>query len=330
MKFIDEATILVKAGKGGDGCISFRRERFVPKGGPDGGDGGDGGSCYLIGNANLETLADLVYQKTYKAKKGEHGKGKNRHGKKGDDVYIPVPLGTDVYDAQTKEFIGSILKDKETLLVAKGGRGGRGNTHFKGPTQRAPRIREKGEDGEERELKIILRLIADVGIVGFPNAGKSTLLSQLTAASPKIAPYPFTTLTPNLGVLKGEDFSITVADMPGIIKDAHQGKGLGFRFLRHIERTRLLLFLIDITAFDPIQDYRVLKEEIEKYNPEILKKKQIIAFNKIDRQPNSPSQIPKNLFPAPIFFISALRGDGLAELKKSLLESLACPMSNGF
>jgi|UniRef100_A0A7C3UQ18 GTP-binding protein len=320
MKFVDEAVIKVIAGKGGDGCISFRRERFIPKGGPDGGDGGDGGSCYLIGNAQIHSLADLTYPRTFKAGKGEHGKGKNCHGKKGKDLYIPVPLGSDVYDFLTNEYLGSILKDKETLLVAKGGKGGRGNTHFKSPTNQAPRIREKGEKGEEREIKIILRLLADIGIVGLPNAGKSTLLSRLTKARPKIAPYPFTTLTPNLGVLRGDDIIITVADMPGIIKDAHKGKGLGLRFLRHIERTRLLLYLVDITALDPIRDFEVLREEIASFNEEILRKKQVLAFNKIDLLP--PQSVPSFSLPLPTFFISALKGDGINELASYLMDLL--------
>lgn len=324
MKFVDEAIISVKGGQGGDGCISFRRERFIPKGGPNGGDGGDGGSCYLIGKANLQTLADLTYHKEYKAEKGEHGKGKNRSGKKGQDLYIPVPLGTDVYDALTDEYLGSILKDKEVLLVAKGGRGGRGNTHFKSPTNQSPRIREKGKEGEERQLKIILRLIADIGIVGLPNAGKSTLLSQLTKAEPKVAPYPFTTLTPNLGVLKSEDLIITVADMPGIVKDAHKGKGLGLLFLRHIERTKILLYLIDITSPEPLKDFKTLQEEIRSYKPEILNKKQLVAFNKIDLR--SPQCVPIPNFPFPIFFISALKGDGIEELRKKLMTLI----KNGF
>lgn len=320
MKFVDEAIIWVKGGKGGDGCISFRRERFIPKGGPDGGDGGDGGSCYLIGKASLQTLADLTYHKEYKAGKGEHGKGKNRYGKRGKDFYIPVPLGSDVYDALTNEYLGSILKDKEVLLVARGGKGGRGNTHFKSPTNQAPRIREKGKEGEEKQLKIILRLIADIGIVGLPNAGKSTLLSRLTKAEPKVAPYPFTTLTPNLGVLKREDLIITVADMPGIIKDAHKGKGLGLLFLRHIERTKILLYLIDITSPNPLEDFETLREEIRSYKPEILNKKQVVAFNKIDLRTPTAILIPN--LSSPTFFVSALKGDGIEELRKELMTLL--------
>ncbi|MEO0101425.1 MAG: GTPase ObgE [candidate division WOR-3 bacterium] len=317
MKFVDEAIITVKAGDGGDGCISFRRERFIPKGGPDGGDGGDGGSCYLVGRANLQTLADLTYRREYRAGRGEHGKGKNRHGKKGKDLYIPVPLGSDIYDFLTGDYLGSILKDKETILVAKGGRGGRGNTHFKSPTNQAPRIREKGKEGEKKQLKIVLRLIADIGIVGFPNAGKSTLLSRLTKAEPKIAPYPFTTLTPNLGILRNEEMVITVADLPGIIKDAHKGKGIGLRFLRHIERTKLILYLIDITSPNPIADFETLREEIKNYNPEILNKKQVIVFNKIDLLPQKEVSLPP--LPHPAFFISALKGEGTENLRHNLM-----------
>jgi len=313
----------VKAGKGGDGCISFRREKFVPKGGPNGGDGGDGGSIYLIGDSNLNTLTDLEYRKSYKAENGEHGKGKNRHGKKGKDLYVPVPLGTDVFDAVSGEEIGSILKDRETLLVARGGKGGRGNTHFVSPTNQAPKIREKGKEGETRQLKIILRILADIGIVGLPNAGKSTLLSQMTAARPKIAPYPFTTLTPNLGRLIGDEFHFTVADLPGIIRDAHKGKGLGLRFLRHIERTRLLLFVIDITSPDPVGDYQMLKKEIACYNPKILEKKQVVAFNKIDLLTDDPKGKIKLSEPKRVLFISARRGDGLEELE-TVLKELLC------
>ncbi|MCS7258812.1 MAG: GTPase ObgE [candidate division WOR-3 bacterium] len=314
MKFVDQVVIEVEAGAGGDGCISFRREKFVPRGGPDGGNGGNGGSVYLIGKANLQTLADLEYHCRYKAQRGEHGKGSNRDGKNGADVYVPVPLGTDVYDADTNEFLGEILKPEQILLVARGGKGGRGNKAFATSTNRAPRIREKGKPGEKRRLKLILRLIADIGLVGLPNAGKSTLLSQLTSAHPKIADYPFTTLTPNLGVLKSESLNFTIADMPGIIEGASSGKGLGLIFLRHIERTKVIVYVIDISQKDPLKDLTVLITEIKSYNQEILKKKQVVVFNKIDLL----KRVKKYKTDFPTFYVSALTGKGISELKEYL------------
>lgn len=311
MKFVDEAVILVQAGKGGDGCISFRREKFVPRGGPDGGDGGDGGDVWIVGTQSLESLSDLEYRRLYKAKRGSHGRGKNQHGKNGDSVYIPVPLGTDVYAGD--DLLGEILKQGEKLLVAKGGRGGRGNARFASSTNVAPRIYEKGKSGEERHLKLVLRILAQVGIIGFPNAGKSTLLKRITSARPKIASYPFTTLSPNLGVVKNEFYRYTIADMPGIVEGAHKGKGLGYRFLRHIERTQVLVFLLDNSKDDPLKDYESLKREIELYNPEILRKTKLVVFNKID--------LVSTLHPLredSVFYISALRGDGVEEFLKRL------------
>ncbi|MEO0093860.1 MAG: GTPase ObgE [candidate division WOR-3 bacterium] len=318
MKFVDEAIIEVTAGNGGNGCISFRREKFVPKGGPDGGDGGDGGSVYLIGDAKLETLADLAYRRHYRAGRGKHGMGKNRHGAKGTDCFIPVPLGTDVYDAKTNQYLGEIIEANKTLLVARGGSGGRGNAHFKTSTNTAPRIRELGKPGEKRKLKLVLRLLADVGLVGLPNAGKSTLLKRITAAVPKIAPYPFTTLTPNLGTIKDQYFKYTVADLPGIVEGAHKGKGLGLTFLRHIERAGLLVFLVDISRPNPLADFKTLLNEIASYNPEILKKKQILVFNKIDLVTT------KIHFPLaiPTYYISALTGEGIAKFLEALKEHL--------
>ncbi|MEO0071960.1 MAG: GTPase ObgE [candidate division WOR-3 bacterium] len=314
MKFVDQVVIEVEAGAGGDGCISFRREKFVPRGGPDGGNGGQGGSVYLVGNPNLQTLADLEYHCRYKAQRGQHGKGSNCDGKNGKDVYVPVPLGTDVYDADTNEFLGEILQPNQTLLVARGGRGGRGNRAFASSTNRAPRIREKGEPGEKRRLKLILRLIADIGLVGLPNAGKSTLLSKLTSAHPKIADYPFTTLTPNLGVLKSESLYFTIADMPGIIEGASAGKGLGLIFLRHIERTKIIIYVIDISQKDPLNDLTILRNEIKSYNPEILQKKQVVVFNKIDLV----KRVRKVYTGLPTFYVSALTGEGISELKEYL------------
>ncbi|MEO0071270.1 MAG: GTPase ObgE [candidate division WOR-3 bacterium] len=320
MRFVDEVVISVKGGKGGRGCVSFRREKFVPKGGPDGGDGGQGGSVILFGDNHLQTLADYLYRRRYRAKDGEHGKGKNCKGKDGEDILLPVPLGTDVYDALTNEKLGEVLKPAQQLVVAKGGKGGRGNTHFATPTNQAPRYSEPGEEGEERTLKLILRLIADIGFLGLPNAGKSTLLRALTGAKPKIADYPFTTLTPNLGVLKTKDVQITVADMPGIISGAHQGKGLGLKFLRHIERTRMLIYVVDITTHQPERDYLQLRKEVMLYNPELLKRPAILVLNKIDLLQEKPPELSVDI---PNVLVSALYGTGIAKLKEIIEKTLS-------
>jgi GTP-binding protein len=316
MKFIDQVIIDVSAGDGGDGCVSFRREKFVPFGGPNGGDGGDGGSIYLISTKGLQTLADLEYKCSYKAKRGQHGMGKNKHGKTADDVLISVPMGTDVFDAEDNRKLGEIIEPNQTLLVVQGGRGGRGNAAFVSSTNRAPRIREMGEMGEKRKLKLILRLIADIGLIGLPNVGKSTLLAKITQAHPKIADYPFTTLAPNLGILKSNFLDarinqiFTIADMPGIIKGASEGKGLGLLFLRHIERTKILIYIIDITQKDPLKDLDVIRNEIEEYNPEILKKEQVVVFNKIDLL-KAKKKFSTNL---PTFYVSAKTGIGVDKL----------------
>ncbi|MCX7995364.1 MAG: GTPase ObgE [candidate division WOR-3 bacterium] len=312
MKFVDEATIYVEGGAGGNGCISFRREKFVPRGGPDGGDGGDGGSVYLIGEKRLQTLYDLQIKPHYKAGRGMHGKGKGMDGKSGEDKYIPVPLGVEVY--RNGKLIGEILGHKQVLLVAKGGKGGRGNRHFVTPTNQAPRIAEVGKPGEKFKLKIILKLISQIGIVGFPNAGKSTLLKAMTNAHPEIASYPFTTLTPNLGVLKDDFRNIIIADMPGIIEGAHLGRGLGVRFLRHIERTKMLILLIDISMPDPMRQYQILLDEFRMYNPELLKKPRIVVFNKIDLV----ETLPQFNLNEKVFYISALKNKGIDELKKAI------------
>ena len=320
MKFVDQAIIEIEAGNGGNGCISFRRELFVPKGGPDGGDGGDGGSIYVIGDSKLETLADLAYRRHYRAKRGIHGMGKNKYGKRGEDLLIPVPLGTDAYDVETEKYLGEIIAEKKTLLVVRGGKGGKGNTRFKTSTNTVPRIRELGKEGEKRKLRLVLRLLADVGFVGLPNAGKSTLLKRITSASPKIASYPFTTLSPNLGALKDQYLSYTVADLPGIIKDAHQGKGLGLTFLRHIERAGLLVFLIDSSRPDPLAGFKTLVNEISSYNPAILKKKQLLVFNKTDLV---SEKIPQNKIKLPTYYVSALTGEGVEKFVKGLKELLS-------
>ena len=318
MKFVDEAVILVEGGRGGDGCISFRREKFVPRGGPDGGDGGDGGSVWITGDQSLESLADLEYRRVYRAGKGGHGRGKRQHGRKGDSLYIPVPLGTDVYEGD--RLLGEILKPGQRLLVAKGGKGGRGNARFATSINVAPKVCEKGKPGEKRELRLVLRILAEVGIVGFPNAGKSTLLKRITSARPKIAPYPFTTLTPNLGVVKDGFYRYTIADLPGIIEGAHKGRGLGDRFLRHIERTKVLVFLLDNSRDDPLKDYEELKQEIRLYNPEILKKPRIVVFNKVDLLPTTHP-----LKEDSVLYISALKSIGIEEF----LDKLKTKISNG-
>jgi GTP-binding protein len=326
VKFIDEAKIYVKSGRGGKGCVSFRREKFVPRGGPDGGDGGDGGDVILIAKENMTSLLDHHYKQHYRAQNGEHGRGKNQHGKNAPPLFIPVPVGTVVRDLTTGEILGDLTEDGQTLLVARGGRGGRGNARFATPTNQAPRYAEPGEEGEERTLILELKLLADVGIIGFPNAGKSTLISRISAARPKIADYPFTTLVPNLGVVSyNEGKTFVVADIPGLIKGAHEGAGVGIRFLKHIERTRLLIHLLDLsplTGRDPIEDYKVTNEELAAYSPELRRKPQIIAPNKIDiteaRERLKEVKGYFNKMGIEVFPISSVTGEGIKELVKEV------------
>ncbi len=314
--FIDRVKIKVKAGDGGDGCISFRREKYVPRGGPDGGDGGKGGDVVFYGDPNLWTLLDFKYKRVLKAENGKQGKGKNMTGRDGKDLLIPVPLGTIIWDADKDEKIGEILKERERLIVAKGGKGGRGNKSFATSLNRAPRIREEGEKGEQRNIILELKLLSDIGIIGFPNSGKSTLLKSLTGAHPEIAPYPFTTLTPNLGVIRTDEFRrISICDIPGIIKDAHRGKGLGLKFLRHVERCNFFIILLDITSEEPLNDYEVLISELREYNPELLHKKRIVVFNKIDLVGEIPFKARNLKIKEKVFFISALKGTNIEELK---------------
>jgi len=284
--FYDKAKIFVKGGDGGNGCVAMRREKYVPEGGPWGGDGGRGGDVILIADEGLRTLVDFRYKRHYKAERGRHGEGKNRHGVSGDDLTVRVPVGTVVRDAETGELIADLVKNGQAVVVARGGRGGRGNTHFATPHNKAPRLAEKGEPGEERWLDLELKLLADVGLVGFPNVGKSTLISRISAAKPKIANYPFTTITPNLGMVRLEDGrSFVVADIPGLIEGAHTGSGLGHEFLRHVERTRLLVHVLDTAGSegrDPVNDFQVTNRELSLYNPVIGKKPQVIAANKMD------------------------------------------------
>lgn len=286
MQFVDYVKIHVKAGDGGRGCISFRREKYVPKGGPDGGDGGRGGNIIIKATERLNTLLDLKYQRTYRAEKGQHGKGKNMHGSDGKDLIINVPVGTIIKDADTEEFIADLDKDGMEVIVAKGGRGGLGNAHFATPVRQVPKFAQPGEKGEERSLILELKLLADVGLIGLPNAGKSTLLSVISSAKPKIADYPFTTLTPVLGVVKLKDYkSFVVADIPGLIEGAHKGAGLGYQFLRHIERTSMLLHLVDISDTgigDPVENLRKINRELELYDESLVEKPQIVVGTKLD------------------------------------------------
>jgi GTP-binding protein len=284
--FVDQVEILVKAGQGGNGACSFRREKYVPRGGPDGGDGGDGGSIVLRATTRLSTLLDLRYQKHYAAEDGEPGGGSNCHGRRGTDVCIPVPVGTMVFDDSTQELLADLTVDGDSSVIAKGGRGGRGNSHFATSTNRVPTQFEPGTPGEERVLRLDLKLLADVGLVGFPNAGKSTLIAAISAARPKIADYPFTTLTPNLAVVRwNETQTFVIADIPGLIEGAHEGKGLGFQFLRHIERTSLLMHLIDISEWiteDPVASFEVMRHELTAYDEALAARPFGVLGTKLD------------------------------------------------
>jgi GTPase len=320
--FIDRAVVQVVAGAGGSGASSFRREKFVPKGGPDGGDGGRGGSVYLKVDPNLTTLLDYRYQTRWVAERGEHGKGKNMSGKSRDDVFLPVPAGTEVRDADTGEVLGELVQPDQTLLVAKGGRGGRGNQHFATPTHQSPREWEPGQEGEARKLELVLKLIADVGLLGEPNAGKSTLLSVISAARPKIADYPFTTLEPHLGVVGLSDHrSFVVADIPGIIEGAHAGKGLGLRFLQHVERTRILAVLIPIDSPDPQATYELLRKEAAAYSKELASKPHVVVLTKADLIADSREPIAIRTS-APVVTISAVARQGIPELLEVLWKTV--------
>lgn len=320
--FIDSAKIHVKAGDGGNGVISFRREKFVPKGGPDGGDGGDGGSVYIVADRNLATLLDFRYAPHYKAERGAHGQGSRKSGVSGKDVIIKVPCGTLVKDAQTGELLADLTEHDAKILVAKGGKGGRGNQHFATPTNRAPRYAEKGQPGEERWIELELKLLADVGLVGFPNAGKSTLISVLSAAKPKIADYPFTTLEPNLGIVRYQDYkSFVMADIPGIIEGASEGKGLGLKFLKHIERTKVLAILIPATSDDPKREYKILTTELKKFSPALAEKPKLVVVTKMDIAPEGFA-LPK-FRGAKVVAISSVAQRGLEELKTLLWEAIS-------
>jgi GTP-binding protein len=327
--FIDEARIWVKAGDGGKGCVAFRREKYVPRGGPAGGDGGDGGDIILESTQHLNTLLPFRYNREFSGESGGHGQGSNRHGAGGEDRILQVPVGTVVFDEASGEKLFDFAQAAQRFVVARGGRGGGGNARFATSTNRAPRRADPGEPGQEARLRLELRLLADVGLVGFPNAGKSTLISRLSAAHPKIADYPFTTLEPCLGVVAaGDEQSFVLADIPGLIEGAHTGHGLGTRFLRHIERTRLLLHLVEVseTGRDPVEDFQVVRRELEQFKATLVEKPLVVVANKIDQPGSEPRQEALKEFcqqQGLIFLaISAVRGDGLDELRYHLGERL--------
>jgi GTP-binding protein len=328
VKFIDEAVITVQSGDGGRGCVSFRREKFVPRGGPDGGDGGKGGNVILKTTSRKRTLYQFRFKKLFKAKNGAHGQGKQKTGKNGPDLVIELPPGTLVTDADTGCVIKDLVNTDETLVIATGGRGGQGNARFKTSTNQAPRFAQPGESGETRTLKLDLKLLADVGIIGLPNAGKSTLIRAISSARPKIGSYPFTTITPSLGVVQTDwTEPFVVADIPGLIEGAHKGTGLGIKFLRHIERTRILLHLVDIGTIDlenPLEAYNVINQELALYNPELAQKPQIIVLNKIDLPHirKAAEIFQSALKGRKIELISALTGKGIEELKRQIAHVL--------
>ena len=326
MKFVDEVKIYVRSGKGGDGCVAFLRERFRPKGGPAGGDGGRGGSVVVEATRNLGTLLDFRYQQHYRAENGQPGEGRHKYGRKGEDALLRVPVGTVVSDADTGELIADLDDDEKRTVVARGGKGGRGNMHFASSTNQTPRYAEKGEPWVERRLKLTLKLMADVGLVGFPNAGKSTLVSRLSAARPKVAEYPFTTLTPNLGLVRTDiDQSFVLADIPGLIEGAAEGQGLGHRFLRHVERVAVLAFLVcpgPEEDRDPVSDYRVLVDELGRYSPALLDKPRVLVLSKVDLPDASVAEPELRTLAEEegldLFAVSAVRGDGLEPLTYAL------------
>ncbi len=333
MKFVDEATIRVEAGKGGNGCVGFRREKYIPFGGPDGGDGGDGGSVYLLADSNINTLVDFRYTRRFRAQNGQPGMGRNCTGKGGEDCVIRVPVGTVVFDADTDEQIGDLVEAGERLLVAQGGHHGLGNTHFKSSTNRAPRKATPGTPGESRQLRLELKVLADVGLLGLPNAGKSTFIRAVSSARPKVADYPFTTLYPNLGVVSIEAHrSFVVADIPGLIEGAAEGAGLGIRFLKHLARTRLLLHLVDVAPFeaerDPVADARTIVAELEKYSPELASRERWLVLNKMDLLPEDErearvSDIVTRLgWTGPVYALSALNQEGTRLLCQRIMDYL--------
>jgi len=336
MKLVDEAEIQVIAGNGGNGCVGFRREKFIPLGGPDGGDGGAGGSVWIRADENLNTLVDFRHDRIFKAQRGENGMGRQMYGKAGEDLVITVPVGTVVINVDTDEVIGDLTNHGDRLLVAKGGKGGLGNMHFKSSVNRAPRQALPGEEGEERTLKLELKLLADVGLLGFPNAGKSTLIRAVSAATPKVADYPFTTLYPNLGVVKVENYrSFVIADVPGLIEGAADGAGLGTQFLRHLQRTRLLLHLVDISPMEggvegvsPVEQVRAIERELEKHDPELLEKPRWLVLNKADlmfedeARERADAIIAELGWTQPWFLVSALGREGTWPIMQQVMAFL--------
>ena len=317
MQFVDEATIRVQAGNGGNGCVSFRREKFIPFGGPDGGDGAEGGSVWLVADEGLNTLVDFRHQRMFRAERGENGMSRQMAGKSGSDTLIRVPVGTVVSNVETDEQIGDLTEHGQRLLVAQGGRGGQGNIHFKSSTNRSPRKATQGTPGEERELRLELKVLADVGMLGFPNAGKSTFIRAVSAATPKVADYPFTTLQPHLGVVRIEtDKSFVIADIPGLIEGAAEGAGLGVQFLKHVARTRLLLHMVDIAPMDgetdPVEQIRVIENELKGFDPELLERERWLVFNKIDliapeeREKAAKAIVRKLKWKGPWYLVSAI------------------------
>jgi GTP-binding protein len=327
--FIDEVLISVKAGDGGNGCLAFRREKFVPRGGPSGGDGGHGGDVILVASLHHNTLLHFRFNPEHKAQRGRHGEGSNRTGRDGESIELPVPVGTVVYDKETGEQLFDFTEAGQQFVVARGGRGGRGNARFATSTHQAPTEHEDGKPGDEHRLRLELKLLADVGLVGFPNAGKSTLISRFSAARPKIADYPFTTLEPNLGVVQAGDRTFVLADIPGLIEGAHDGHGLGIQFLRHVERTRLLVHLVDVSEFsgrDPAHDFDVILEELASFSPAIAEKPMIVVASKIDvcQDPDRIAAARKKaqLKGLPFFEISSVSGAGLDELRYAISDRL--------
>lgn len=332
MKFVDEAEIKVEAGKGGNGCLSFRREKYIEKGGPDGGDGGDGGSVFMQADEALNTLVDFRFQPRYRAQPGQPGQGKNCTGRSGEDLLIKVPIGTSIIDVNTEELIADLENPEQPIMVARGGHHGLGNTRFKSSTNRAPRKTTNGTPGETRTLQLQLRLVADAGLLGFPNAGKSTLIRAVSAAKPKVADYPFTTLVPNLGVVSlGMERSFVMADIPGLIEGASEGAGLGFRFLKHLSRTRLLLHLVDVLPADesdPIASARKIIQELEKFSPTLATKERWIVLNKVDLlETDAVDKLEAELrrelhWDKPIYRIAAINKQGCVELCHDLMQSI--------
>jgi GTPase len=333
MKFVDETEVRVEAGNGGNGAVGFRREKYIPMGGPDGGDGGDGGSVYLIGVENINTLVDFRYHTVHRAQPGQKGMGRNCTGRKGDDCFVPVPLGTQVSDAETQEIIGDLTEAGQTLLVAQGGFHGLGNTRFKSSINRAPQQASKGSPGEHRMLNLELTLIADVGLLGMPNAGKSSLIRAVSSATPKVADYPFTTLYPNLGVVRVDDMrSFVIADIPGVIEGAAEGAGLGLQFLKHLDRTGLLLHVIDIAPYGsdvtPVQAAQKIIREVEKWSVNLATKPRWLVLNKIDQllEDEADAQcqeiIDTLVWQQPVFRISAINGEGTQELSYAIMAFL--------